>query len=91
MKTTIFRLAALAAVVLALTPAAHAQSYDMALSHLTSRFKAADKNGDGKLSLQEAKDGGMTRVVANFKTIDTDKDGYVTFAQLKAQLDARYK
>ena len=88
---TMYRIAALAAASLALAPAAHAQSYDMALSHLTSKFKAADKNGDGKLSLQEAKDGGMTRVVANFKTIDTDKGGYVTFAQLKAQLDARYK
>lgn len=87
----IYRMATLAALSLALAPAAQAQSYDMALSHLTSKFKAADKNGDGKLTLQEAKDGGMTRVVANFKTIDTDKDGYVTFAQLKAQLDARYK
>lgn len=88
---TMYRIAVLAAASLALAPAAHAQTYDMALSQLTSRFKAADKNGDGKLSLQEAKDGGMTRVVANFKSIDTDKDGYVTFAQLKAQLDARYK
>ncbi len=88
---TMFRMAALAAATLALPPAAHAQMYDMALSQLTSKFKSSDKNGDGKLSLQEAKDGGMTRVVANFSTIDTDKDGYVTFAQLKAQLDARYK
>jgi hypothetical protein len=89
--TTMFRIAAVLAATLALTPAAHAQSYDMALSQLTSKFKASDKNGDGKLSLQEAKDGGMSRVVSNFATIDTDKDGYVTFAQLKAQLDARYK
>lgn len=85
------RIAAVLAASLALAPAAHAQMYDMALSQLTSRFKASDKNGDGKLSLQEAKDGGMTRVAANFTTIDTDKDGYVTFAQLKAELDARYK
>jgi Ca2+-binding EF-hand superfamily protein len=86
-----YRIAALAALSLALTPAAQAQSYDQALAQLTSRFKAADKNADGKLTLQEAKDGGMTRVAANFKTIDTDKDGFVTFAQLKAQLDARFK
>lgn len=89
MKAT-FRIAAVLAFGLALTPSAHAQSYEMALSQLTARFKAADKNGDGKLTLQEAKDGGMTRVVANFATIDTGKVGYVTFAQLKAQLDARY-
>lgn len=91
MMKTMFRIAALAAVSLTLTPAAHAQTYNMALSQLTSKFKASDKNGDGKLSLQEAKDGGMTRVVSNFQTIDTDKDGFVTFAQIKAQLDARYK
>ncbi|OYW22616.1 MAG: hypothetical protein B7Y98_00580 [Sphingomonas sp. 32-62-10] len=86
-----YRIAAVLAATLALAPAANAQMYDMALSQLTSKFKASDKNGDGKLSLQEAKDGGMSRVVANFATIDSDKDGYVTFAQLKAQLDARYK
>lgn len=83
--------AALAVAFLAMVPAASAQSYDMALSVLTSRFKAADKNADGKLTLQEAKDGGMTRVVENFATIDSDKDGIVTFAQLKAELDERYK
>lgn len=88
---TMFQIAAVLAVTLALTPAAQAQSYDKALSQLTAKFEASDKNGDDKLSLQEAEDGGMTRVVSNFKTIDTDEDGYVTFDQLKAQLDARYK
>lgn len=88
---SMFHVAAVLAISLTLAPVAQAQSYDMALSQLTARFKASDKNGDGKLSEQEAKSGKMTRVVANFKTIDTDKDGYVTFAQLKAQLDARYK
>lgn len=88
---TMLRIAALAVAALALAPMAAAQSYDMALSALTSRFKAADKNGDGKLTLQEAKDGGMTRVVASFATIDSDKDGFVTLAQLKAQLAERYK
>lgn len=88
---TIFKIATLASAMLALTPVAHAQSYDMALAHLTSKFKSSDKNKDGKLTKQEAKDGGMSRVVSNFATIDTDKDGFVTFAQLKAQLDARYK
>lgn len=91
MMKTIHRIAAAVAGTLALAPAANAQTYNMALSHLTAKFKSSDKNGDGKLSLQEAKDGGMSRVVANFATIDTDKDGFVTFAQLKAQLAERYK
>lgn len=89
--TSTYRLAAVLTTLLSVAPAAHAQMYDIALSQLTTKFKAADKDGNGKLSLQEAKDGDMARVVANFKTVDTDKDGYVTFAQLKAQLDARYK
>lgn len=90
MKKTI-RIAAFAAAALALASTAHAQSYDQALTQLTQKFKASDKDGDGKLTLQEAKDGGMTRVVARFAAIDTDKDGYVTFDQLKAELDTRYK
>jgi Ca2+-binding EF-hand superfamily protein len=88
---TIIRIAALSAATLALIPPAHAQSYDQAAAQLESRFKASDKNGDGKLTLQEAKDGGMTRVVSNFSTTDTDKDGFVTLDQLKAQLGARMK
>lgn len=87
----ITRIAALPAATLALTPTAYAQSYDQAAAQLEARFKASDKNGDGKLTLQEAKDGGMTRVVANFATTDTDKDGFVTLDQLKAQLGARMK
>lgn len=90
MKTTI-RIAAFAAATLALTPVAFAQSYDQAAAQLEARFKAADKNGDGKLTLQEAKDGGMPRVAANFAATDTDKDGFVTLEQLKAQLGTRMK
>jgi Ca2+-binding EF-hand superfamily protein len=88
---TIVRIAALSAATLALTPMAYAQSYSMAVSQLEAKFKASDKNRDGKLTLQEAKDGGMTRVVANFATTDTDKDGFVTLEQLKTELAARMK
>ncbi len=88
---TIVRIAALAAAALALTPVAHAQSYNQAAAQLEARFKASDKNGDGKLTLKEAQDGGMTRVAANFEATDTDKDGFVTLDQLKAQLAARLK
>jgi hypothetical protein len=31
----------------------------------------------------------MTRIVSNFAAIDTDKDGFVTLEQIKAQLAAR--
>lgn len=47
------------------------------------KFKAADKDGDGKLTLAEAK-AGMPRIAANFDKLDTEKKGYLTLDQIKA-------
>ena len=47
-------------------------------------FSEADKNGDGMLTLTEAQDAGLTDIATNFKTIDTDKDGKLSKAELKA-------
>lgn len=47
-------------------------------------FSEADKNGDGALTLAEAKDAGLTDLVTNFKTIDTNNDGKLSKAELKA-------
>jgi Ca2+-binding EF-hand superfamily protein len=64
-----------------------AQTIDAAtqekLVELETRFKAADKNADGKLTLQEAKDG-MPRIADAFGHIDVEKKGYVTLDQIKA-------
>lgn len=49
------------------------------------RFAAADKNADGKLTLDEAK-AGMPRIASAFSKIDTDKKGYVTLDQIKAMI-----
>ena len=49
---------------------------------IEERFKAANKKGDGKLTLEEAK-AGMPRIAANFDRIDTQKRGYVTVEQIK--------
>jgi Ca2+-binding EF-hand superfamily protein len=46
-----------------------------------ARFKAADKNGDGKLTLEEAQ-AGMPRVAMAWDKIDVDKKGYITLEQL---------
>jgi Ca2+-binding EF-hand superfamily protein len=54
---------------------------------LAKQFAKADKDSDGKLTLDEAK-AGMPRVARRFDTLDKDKKGYVTLDQLKAALEA---
>ena len=53
---------------------------------IDAKFAAADKNQDGKLTLEEAQQG-MPKVAANFDKIDTQKRGYVTLDQIKAAAD----
>jgi EF hand len=51
-------------------------------SMIDKRFKEADKNKDGKLTLDEAKEG-MPRVAKNFEQLDAERRGYVTVEQIK--------
>ncbi len=55
---------------------------------IEERFKAADKNGDGKLSLEEAR-AGMPRIARVFDKIDTEKRGYLAVEQIKKFVAAR--
>ena len=55
---------------------------------LAAKFKAADMNHDGKLTLTEAKIG-MPRVAAHFSDIDTQNRGYVTLEQITKMADSR--
>ena len=50
---------------------------------IDQRFALADKNKDGKLTLEEAKEG-MPRIASNFSRIDIQNKGYVTLAEIKA-------
>jgi Ca2+-binding EF-hand superfamily protein len=50
---------------------------------IEDKFKAADKDNDGHLTLDEAK-AGMPRVAKGFAKIDSDNKGYVTVDQIKA-------
>lgn len=50
---------------------------------IDQRFALADKNKDGKLTLEEAKEG-MPRIASNFSRIDVQNKGYVTLAEIKA-------
>lgn len=87
---SLMKVSAFAFAPLLLTPAASAATYEEQLSELRTKFKAADKNKDGKLSQKEAKDGGMKRLATYFSRVDTDGDGYVTQAQLESTLKGRY-
>lgn len=50
---------------------------------IEDKFKAADKDNDGRLTLDEAKSG-MPRVAKGFSKIDSENKGYVTVDQIKA-------
>ena len=51
------------------------------LATLKSRFAAADKNGDGRLTREEC-EAGMPRIYRGFDRIDADKRGYITLDQI---------
>jgi Ca2+-binding EF-hand superfamily protein len=88
--TALAKIAAFAAATMLVAPAAHADEYQDRLAELRTKFRASDTNQDGRLTQLEARNGGMTRIAANFSRVDTDRDGYVTLAQLEAQLAARF-
>lgn len=72
-------------ITAALTTTVYAQE-SRTDQEIDQRFAAADKNKDGKLTLEEAK-AGMPRVAANFQRIDQQNKGYVTAADIKAMAD----
>ena len=51
------------------------------------RLKAADKDGDGKISRAEAV--ALPRIAKHFDEIDTNKDGFITREEMKAFHDKR--
>lgn len=51
-------------------------------TEVEARFKAADKNGDGKVTREEAEQG-LPRVAMAWEKIDVDKKGYITLEQLQ--------
>ncbi|MBI3937227.1 MAG: EF-hand domain-containing protein [Betaproteobacteria bacterium] len=55
---------------------------------LDKRFRAADKDGDGALTREEARRG-MPSVYRMFDQVDADKDGKVTREELEAAFQAR--
>lgn len=52
-------------------------------AEIEARFKAADSNGDGKLTREEAK-AGMPLIARNFDKLDAEKKSYLTLDQVQA-------
>ena len=50
--------------------------------HMAERLKAADTNGDGMISRDEAK--ALPRILKNFDAIDANHDGQLTMEELHA-------
>ena len=48
-----------------------------------AHLKAADKDGDSKISREEA-NASMPRLAKNFEAIDANKDGFVTKEEMRA-------
>ena len=75
------------AALLATCTVCAAQTIDAAmqaqLTQVEERFKIADKDSNGQLTLEEAK-AGMPRVADAFSHIDIEKKGYVTLEQIRA-------
>jgi Ca2+-binding EF-hand superfamily protein len=76
-----------ATILAALTFAPVALADDTA--ELEAKFTASDTNSDGKLTRDEAKAGGMRRIVRGFDKIDTEGNGYVTLDQIKEKMNSR--
>ena len=57
-------------------------------AHMQERLKAADKNGDGKISREEAT-ASLPKLSKHFDKIDADKDGFISKDEMKAWHDKR--
>lgn len=85
----ISRLLVIALAVLTTAACATSSRKERFEEKLQERFTAADANGDGRLTPEEA-DGKMPFVYKHFKEIDTDGNGTVTLADIRAYFAAEY-
>ena len=75
-----------ALVLVSIAAGAAAQDSDRArqvAAEMQKRFAAADKNGDGRLTKEEA-EAGMPQVYKHFDEIDKAKQGSITLAEIAA-------
>ncbi|MBL8515093.1 MAG: EF-hand domain-containing protein [Betaproteobacteria bacterium] len=83
MKTTTLIAVSAIAFIAAFQPAHAGEGKGDRAQKVQERLKAADKDGDGKISKAEA-DTSLPRIAKQFGDIDTNKDGFVTKEELRA-------
>ena len=59
--------------------------HEEAKARILEKLKAADSNGDGMISRDEA-NAGLPEVASHFDKIDTDKNGFITFQEFQATM-----
>lgn len=84
MKKTTLLYAVIGTLLIGVSPMNIAMAEESAKAkQIEEKFKAADKDNNGQLTLEEAK-AGMPRVAKGFAKIDADNKGYVTVDDIKA-------
>lgn len=75
--------------ILAMTAVSTVQAteQDSKTQQLQEKFKAADTNGDGKLTPDEAK--AMSRVSSHFDRLDKAHKGYLTLDDIEQAMGSR--
>lgn len=59
-------------------------------AHMLEKLKAADTNGDGMISGEEA-NAGLPRLARHFNRIDTDKNGLITMNEFEAAMKGMHR
>ena len=70
-------------------PASGAVLRGQAMEKLKQRFNQADTDGNGQLTLDEARKAGLGMVVKHFDQIDRAHSGHISFDDVKAYLILR--
>ncbi len=91
LKISIFTASLLASIAISatadpgLTSPDRMARHEEAKAHMLEKLKAADSNGDGMISRDEAV-AGLPEVASHFDKIDTDKNGFITFQEFQAAM-----